>query len=96
MAAASVAGSGIELGEDVDDVGLDRPAADEQRLGDLGVGLPRRQQPQHLLLAAGKAGGLGRRRRSRRRSLGNASATAVASAITSCKDNARPAAASCA
>jgi hypothetical protein len=58
-----------ELAEDVGDVHGGRLGADEQRLGDLGVGPPERHQRQHLLLAGGEAeaverrGGSGVRRR---------------------------------
>ena len=49
----SVAGAGLV--EDPVDVGLDRRDADEERLGDLGVGSPRCDQLEHLRLAGRQA-----------------------------------------
>ena len=56
MVAASTRGD-AQLAEDVGDVHGGRLGADEQRLGDLAVRPPDRDQREHLLLAGGEAEG---------------------------------------
>src|SRR6266498_3707055 len=53
---------GACLLEDMSDVALDRVGAQDERRRDLGVGLPRRDQAQHLDLALGEVIGVRRRR----------------------------------
>jgi hypothetical protein len=53
-------GGDVELGEDVPGVGAQGVDRDEQALGDLRPGEPRREQPEHLELALAE-GVVGRR-----------------------------------